>query len=258
MKILVVSSFLIILSISCYSQDTIFADPYPNGIISDNYTTSTLKFILYPVENPNYRIVFNKGEVEKILLADGTAYNNPKYKKSNMIVLNTVPLTGEIFYRDILTIDSVSKSSLYKIFRGLKTDPSSDLNFRLLSEDPSNNSTLTYEITFSAKYAGDDALVFITMTFYFKDNKVMYILKDFYVTISYKKYGFSFTGGPTHQKADLEKLEKYYPTSRGDTEKFWKPIAYNIKFIEKLLRSKLILAKESNNSIENQSEDIDW
>ena len=183
MKLILVF-FGAIIFFQSYSQDTIYADPYPNGIISNNYTTSPRKIVLYPVDNKDYRIIFNKGAVIKTHMADGTVVTNKKYKPKDITVLNTDPLTGVIFYRNVLTADTTLKEQLYLNFKEIQTSPSGDLNFRLISEDPSTKSALTYEVSFKAKYAGDDTQVILTLSLYFNHGRMMYVLKDFYVVIN--------------------------------------------------------------------------
>lgn len=259
MKKLILLFFGTISIIYSYSQDTIFADPYPNGIISNNYTTSTLKIILFPVENADYRIVFNKSAVRNTHKADGTVVTNEKYKPNYITVLNTDPSTGVISYRDILTADTTSQEQLYLNFTEIQTSPSDDLSFRLISEDPSTKSALTYEVSFKAKYAGDDTQVLLTLSLYFKYGRAMYVLKDFYVVINYKKYGYGGFGWQSHQKSDLEKLEKYYPAGlNDDKEKFWKVISNNIKQIISIVDVQVTQAKNGITPKNERTFDKSW
>lgn len=244
MKLILVF-FGTIIIFQSYSQDTIYSDPYPNGIISNNYTTSTRKIILYPV-NKAYRIVLNKSAVIKTHMADGTVVTNEKYKPKDITVLNTDPLTGDILYRNILIADTTLKEQLYMNFKEIKTRPSDDLYFRLISEDPSTKSALTYHVSFEAKYDGDCAQVILTLSLYFKHGRMLYELKDFYIAIFDKKYKYGWSGWQLHQESDRVQLESYYPEGLNDNKKkFWKVISNNIKQIIAILDIKMAQAKNS-------------
>ncbi|MBC7388231.1 MAG: hypothetical protein H7329_03385 [Opitutaceae bacterium] len=90
------------------TQDTIYSQPYPNGIITKNLEDK-MGYRFNPIENPNLDIVVSKKETIKIAYSNGKVFENPDYKSGELIILSTDPKSGKIFYSGL--IDSYKASS---------------------------------------------------------------------------------------------------------------------------------------------------
>jgi hypothetical protein len=240
---------------TAFGQDTLYADAYPNGIISNNYEERGLDYRVYPVGNPKYRIKFPRKELQRIVKSTGEVYLNPRYdedffmksgdKKYGMVVLPTVPETGKIYIEDVIHNSTASKEELYSTLLELSSSitykggsyasfwnnysvPESIVQFRLLSESPNTKDYLNYEATWNARYAGDDARIVGTLKLYFKEGRVKYVFSDFFVFMGVKKKGFGFESAQTNNQ---DQLEYYYPLGRGDVKKFWMPTYYSINYV---------------------------
>ena len=253
-----------------YGQDTLYADAYPNGIISENYEEKGLSYIIYPIDNPKYRIKFNKKELEMIAKADGEVFLNPEYdagyfEKTKMVTLPAAPRTGKIRVEAIIANNKLTKDELYKslvrlsdeiryqggpMYAAVRTNtknPGTQPQFRILSESPSSKDFISYEMSLNAKFAGDDVRLVSVLKLYFKEGKVKLVLNDFYAFIGIVKK--SGSGATTNNQ---DQLENFYPVRRSDIKKFWVPIYNGVNYTVDLVKHITLTAKN------NSGDEDDW
>lgn len=93
MKAIAIILFLTI-SVNCISQDTIFSDAYPKGIIVDTTTTLVRPNKKIVIDKGEYRINIDKEEIIKITNSNGVVFQNKDYLKSMNLVVPVDPSTA--------------------------------------------------------------------------------------------------------------------------------------------------------------------
>jgi|GEM_PF-3304855 len=207
-----------------YSQDTIFSDAYPKGIVVPTIDMDDYESRLHPINNPNLKLIIPKKQVIKITNASGTKFVNNNYSKSSGIVIPIEQLTGKVNYVGIIEVPGATKKTLYN---ALKTLPSANIQYYLVSSDESDNTFLQYSGKFNTKFAGDLYDVIFSLTIKFKDGKIKYDYHDFMFCFEEIKQKNRGDLGGSYSIATKYKvsnpLEKFYvPGYRGD--KFWMTI----------------------------------
>lgn len=212
-----------------YSQDTIYSDAYPKGILVPSVDLVNYKSKLYPINNSGLELIIPKKQIIKIVNLNGLKYENPEYIKSNDVVVPIDILTGKVIYIGIIEVKDAKKKVL---FNALKTLPSSNIQYTLLSSDEIENTFMQYSGKFNARFAGDLYDVNFSLTLKFKDGKIKYDYHDFIFCFEEVKEKHSgtiiggYTVGTKYRKSDP--LEKFYiPGYRGD--KFWLTIYTNME-----------------------------
>lgn len=224
--------------IKAYSQDTIYSDAYPKGIVVLEVNINDYKSKLNPVDNSSLELIIPKKQIIKIANSAGIKYENKEYIKSTDIVVPIEPSTGKVNYIGVIEIDGAKKKTL---FNALKTLPSANIEYTFVSADESDNTFIQYRGKFNTKFAGDLYDVVFNLTIKFKDGKIKYNYHDFmfcFEEIKQKNrgdFGGSYSIATKYKNSNP--LEKFYvPGYRGD--KFWATIYKNmddaIKTLNKL------------------------
>lgn len=209
-----------------HAQDTIFSDAYPKGVVVPSIDMNDYESRLHPIDNPTLKLIIPKKQLIKITNNSGTKYVNQEYTKSNDVVIPVDPSTGKVNYVGIIEVPGANKKTL---FNALKTLPSSNVQYALISSDETDNTFLQYTGKFNTKFAGDLYDVIFSLTIKFKDGKIKYDFHDFMFCFEEIKQKNRGDLGGSYSIATRYKvsnpLEKFYvPGYRGD--KFWKTI-YN-------------------------------
>lgn len=212
-----------------FSQDTIYCDAYPKGILVPTVDITNYKIKHYPINNSGLELIIPKKQIIKIVNASGVKYENPEYIESNDVVVPIDVLTGKVNYIAIIEVEGAKKKTLYN---ALKTLPSSNIQYTLQSSDEAENTFMQYSGKFNARFAGDLYDVNFSLTLKFKDGKIKYDFHDFMFCFEEVKEKHSgtilggYTIGTKYRKSDP--LEKFYiPGYRGD--KFWTTIYNNME-----------------------------
>lgn len=210
--------FLLMMPFVFKGQDTIYADAYPTGIISDRD--------LNAIDFNDRKITLKKGELEIVIRKDelikvtnkGVKYENPNYISSGLLVVPTEISSGKFYFSEVVAAKGVKKNDLYNSLKGL---PNSSVTFVLLADDETEKTSLTYRAVTYVKFAGDLHTMFFTLKIWFKDEKVKYEMSDFRLFYSEDKKinmlgNQNYSTGATHIKNNP--LETYY--TRGHRERF--------------------------------------
>lgn len=221
---------IIILTITIikgFSQDTIFCDAYPNGVIVSTVDMNNYEEKMNPINNSILNIIIPKNQIIKITNIQGIKYENSDYKKTDGIVVPIEPNTGKINYTGIIEVPEIKKNI---IFKALQTLPSGNTQYDLISKDDEEYSFIQYRGKSSTKFAGDQYDVIFSLTIKIKDGKIKYEYHDFMFCFEKIKHKVGFQIGVTSETTNYKKshvLEKVYvPGYRGD--RFWVTIVNNM------------------------------
>lgn len=234
--VLTIHLFLNVLNV--HSQDTIYSDAYPKGIVVPTVDITNYKTKQNPIENPTLELIIPKKQIIKITNSSGVKFENNEYIKTNDVVVPIEQSTGKVNYIGIIEIEGAKKQTLFK---ALKTLPSANIQYTLISSDETDNTFIQYSGKFNTRFAGDLYDVVFNLTIKFKDGKIKYNYHDFmfcFEEIKQKTRGdFGGTYSINTKYKNANPLEKFYvPGYRGD--KFWETISNNmdesIKTINKI------------------------
>lgn len=232
------------LSCVLYSQDTIYSYFYPKGVIViEQQLDSKEKYQYRPINNPTKILNIPSSSIVKVSYKSGHEYVNKSPKEyTNEVVLECNPLTGNIYYSDILLKENLSKKELYKLFL---TIPQGKITYKLILSDDVDYSQLKYLCSFVVKFAGDPYVVTGNLLLQFKDGKVRYEYSDFVAVfeIAKTKRVLSET---THKDRKIILDDAYIDVNRSDTRTFWIPIENHIK--ETIETLNILINNNSNNN----------
>lgn len=216
--------------VKVFSQDTIYCDAYPKGIVVPTIDMNDYSKVLHPINNSNLKLIIPKKQVIKIASPTGIKYVNNEYSQSSGVVIPSDQLTGKVNYIGIIDVPGATKKKLYN---ALKTLPSANVQYNLVSSDDSESSFLQYTGKFNARFAGDLYDVVFTLTVKFKDGKIKYDYHDFMFCFEEikEKNRANLTGGSysiATKYRVANPLEQYYiPGYRND--KFWMSISVSME-----------------------------
>lgn len=215
------------LSCVLYSQDTIYSYFYPKGVIViEQQLDSKDKYTYRPINNPTKILNIPVSSIAKISYKDGHEYINSSPKKyPNEVVLETDPLTGNIYYSDIIEKKNLSKKELYKV---LLTIPQGNITYQLILSDDVDYSYQKYLCSFVVKFAGDPYVVTGNLLLQFKDEKVRYEYSDFIAVFGIAKTK-RVLAETTRKDRKIVVDEAYLDEYRTDKRTFWIPLEKHIK-----------------------------
>lgn len=215
------------------SQDTIYTNSYPKGIVTKDIEETKFSFSFIPINNSQLNIKVADNSVSKIKYLNGKIYVNPDYNsfEQNEVILSTDPLTGKVVYTGIIEAKGASMKSLYN---SIKTIPHGEVKYFLIASDETELTYQKYVGRFSVYFAGDPYIMFFNLLIKFKDGKIKYEYSDFVATFGETKSKGELNGlfsNGVHTTTSERQLivDKLYAQPRkSDFKLFWKPIANNI------------------------------
>ena len=202
------------------AQVTVYAHPYPKGIVTKEVNKETGRYRLYPIDNPNLRISILPKELIQIIYEDGRVVSSDKTLNGESLVFSTEPRTGKIKYEGNVSFPEKDKTTLFNAYNQL-TIP--NVRLKLMSEDMENHSYLNYQVIMSADFAGDRYSVTYLVKLRFNEGEVTYELAEFEAFW-----------------LNIKSLDMLYAwdSRNGDIKKFWTPIKTAISETEKAIRDK--------------------
>lgn len=228
MRKIVFISLLQVTHCICLSQDTIFSDAYPKGIIVDTAIISVKPNKNIKIDKGEFTIDIDKDEVIKVTNSSGIVFQNAAYLSSLNITVPIDPTSGKIFYTEVVEVKGVKKKDLYEALKAL---PNTAVTYNLVSKDETEFSSIFYRGSFFMKYAGDLNVVFFEITIKIKDEKIKYELSNFRLYFTESKQtnmlgNTNYSTLPTNVKnIPLEKL--YTRGHRTRWTEMWGKLAGN-------------------------------
>ena len=189
------------------AQTTVYAHPYPKGIVTDNLDKKNAKwYTLYPINNRNLRISIHSKELIAIRYASGKRFFPERSEKDASLLFSTDSLTGKIRYAGKASYSKRSKRELYEAFTHLSLK---EVRLKRLFEDNAAHSFQYYQAELKPVFAGDLYSVTFLVKLWFEDGEVTYELTEF------ERYWMN-----------IKSLDELYASSsrNGDVAKFWQPV----------------------------------
>ena len=219
---------------TAFSQDIVFANRYPNGLVVKNVYKQSSRYKFSPVDKPDFIISLKPNEVKATFKANGDTIHNSSYDyyleywNTKYVILRTDSLSGDIIYKNIVSIPEMSAKDL---FLKAKQFPKSSVHFELISEDHVDFTFQKYYCSFQA----NKRYIYFTLLLQFKGGRLRYELSDFISAIevvesssfmttsissktSTKAYARYFNLGDLYVKANWLK----------DIKTYWRVIETNI------------------------------
>jgi hypothetical protein len=221
MKILVLSLFFLSLFVTGHCQDTIYSINYPKGIVTKSIEKKNSIYIFNPINNPSLKVKINEKNVFKIKYFSGETFINPATPQPNKkyVILPTDPMSGDIFYSDIMEFGGVKSRQLYNSIKKLsgnsalsvysETPP---ITFILVEADTVDFTYQQYVGSFPARYIGDHYTIFFQLETMFKDGRMKYEYTNFISVYNEQIGNNSITTETYRNFFDPTKLTTNYST----------------------------------------------
>lgn len=220
-----------------FSQDIVYANRYPNGLVVDSVIFKGGKCKFSPINNKDLKIVLQKSEIYYITRNDIKIYDNTKNSNFNyyrtqwengFVTLKTDSLTGEIQYINIIEFEGKSRKELFDLFKHL---PKNQIDFELVAED---NIDYTYQ-KYVGKFRAHNMHIYVTLLAEFKDGRLRYKLFNF---LSSKEAieTKSFMTTSISSKSITKEYSKYFEITKlyaqsdwfKDVNRYWRVIETNV------------------------------
>lgn len=218
-----------------FSQDIVYANRYPNGLVVKNAYKQGSRYKFSPISKPNLTISLKLSEVRKIIKDNGDTINNSYYDNNReyywntkYVILRTDSLSGDIIYKNIVSIPEMSVKDL---FLKAKQFPKSSVHFELISEDNVDFTFQKYYCSFQA----NNRYIYFTLLLQFKEGRLRYELSDFISAIEVIE-SKSFMTTSISSKSSTKEYSRYFNLSDlyaksnwlKDVKKYWRVIETNV------------------------------
>jgi hypothetical protein len=230
---------------SIKSQDTIYSDAYPKGLLAHEYTQEELTEKRVYAKKDGFTIGIPVNEIIKIVNKEGSVkYENKQYEKSNKFVAETDAETGKIAYTEVVEAKGATKKQLYDALIGL---PSTDVYYGVLSKDDNDYSAITYRAYTYVKISGDLHTLYCNLAIKIKDDKIKFEMSDYRLFYSEQKGvnvmgNANYSTGATHIKnIPLEK--SYTPANRDKGDRIWEAYSKLFNSTVNSIKSKVSKSK---------------
>lgn len=231
----------------CFSQDTIYCDAYPKGIVVGELTDKELHRKRFEILKNDARIWFDKDEVIKVVGKNGLKYENKEYSPSGKLVVDTDKESGKVYYSEVVEVKGASKKELYNALMGL---PNTDVYYNMLSKDDNEYTSIIYRPYTYVKFAGDLYTLFCTLTIRIKDEKIKYEMTDYRMFFS-EKQNINALGNSNYNTGATNvsnfPIENYYnPNSRSLKHNIWEGYLKIFDKTKEQIKVKLSKAKQGD------------